>query len=70
MRVLDTLRYPLGITLWYLENCNIWQPLSLEMWDKTVIIVVGKYKHGWKDNINPTFPFVARFSSNVPHPIP
>jgi hypothetical protein len=38
--------------------------------DKTVFTVVGESKHGWKDNINPTFPFVARFSYNVPHPIP
>ena len=40
MRVLDVLRYTLGITFLYPENCIIRQPLSpLEMPDKTVFAV-------------------------------
>jgi hypothetical protein len=38
--------------------------------DKTDITALEKSRHRWKDNINPAFPFVARFSYNVPHPIP
>ena len=36
MMELDTLRNTLGITFWYLENHNIWQPLPHQTLDKTV----------------------------------